>query len=279
MLGEAGCAKTSFPFRTPSAVPRRLPLLLSCLLFTTCAEPGGGEPPAIILSAAGPAAATARAGRVSWNRDEWGHRPGPRGFRTVILDAGHGGHDSGAISRSTGQREKDAALDTVERIASELRGKVEVVLMRANDQFIDLDLRAARASQRDGAILVSIHYNSGASGARGSETYWWRVDSFGLARRCQSAMTGVSGVGGPAGVKRRRLRLTRNPEVPSVLLELGYLSHPAEAARIADPAYRQDLAEAIARAILAQRSQGDPPGPLATPINAPPSRPTDPPGS
>ncbi len=208
---------------------------------------------------------------------EYGHRPGPKGFKTVIIDAGHGGKDSGAVSRSTGQSEKDLALDTSRRIANNLSRDFKVVMMRSGDTFVDLDDRVVRANQHGGAILVSMHYNSGPSGIRGPETYYWRVDSHGLAVRCQQAMAGVSpSESGSRGLVRRRIRLTRNPQIPSVLLEGGYLSNPSEARLVADPGYRQKLANAIAAAIRTQAALGDAgTGPLPKPINAPPSRPTD----
>ena len=210
-------------------------------------------------------------------RSEYGHRPGPKGFNTVIIDAGHGGKDSGAVSATTGQREKDLALDTANRIASNLRRDFNVIMMRSGDTFVDLDDRVLRANQHGGAILVSMHYNSGPSRLRGPETYYWRVDSHGLAVRCQQAMDQVSpSESGNRGLVRRRIRLTRNPEIPSVLLEGGYLSNPSEARLISEPGYRQKLANAIAAAIRTQAAVGDAgTGPLPKPINAPPSRPTD----
>lgn len=218
---------------------------------------------------------------VSWERDYWGHRPGPKGFRTVILDAGHGGKDSGAVSRSTGDREKDLALDTVMRVKRKLGGRVNVVLIRDGDEFVDLDHRVELASRRDGAILLSIHYNAGGAAVRGPENYYWRVDSHGLATRLQRELEQVSPVeSGNRGKVRRRLRLTRNPNIPCVLVECGYLSNPAEARLCADPDYRERLAGAIARAVLDQQRLGDEgTGARPEPINAPPSRPTDPPGS
>lgn len=214
--------------------------------------------------------------RSSLGRDVWGHRPGPRGFDTVIIDAGHGGKDSGAVSRHTGQREKDLTLDMAKRIRAELRG-FKTILMRSDDTFIDLDERVVRANEYGDAILISMHFNAGPSHVRGPETYYWRVDSHGLATRFQRAMAAVS----PAessnrGLVRRRLRLTRNPEIPCVLLEGGYLSNPAEARLVADPGYRQQLAKAIASAIRTQAAIGDSgTGPLPRPLFEPPSRPTD----
>jgi N-acetylmuramoyl-L-alanine amidase len=215
--------------------------------------------------------------RSSSGRDLWGHRPGPKGFTTVVIDAGHGGKDNGASSRSTGHREKDLALDMARRLRAELNGNFKTVLMRNDDTFVDLDERVNRANRHGNAILVSMHFNSGPAHVRGPETYYWRVDSYGLATRLQRAMTAVS----PAesanrGLVRRRLRLTRNPEIPCVLLEGGYLSHSAESHLIADSAYRQQLAAAIAGAIHTQAAIGDAGiGTLPPPIYAPPSRPTD----
>ena len=166
-------------------------LFLCSILLASCAAPGG--------------------------RDYWGHRPGPKGFKTVIIDAGHGGTDPGAISRHTGQSEKDLTLDMARRLRAELGG-FRTILIRSDDTFVDLDERVRRANRHGDAILVSLHFNSGPSHVRGPETYYWRVDSHGLAVRLQRAMTSAS----PAensnrGLVRRRLRLTRNPEIPCVL--------------------------------------------------------------
>jgi N-acetylmuramoyl-L-alanine amidase len=216
-------------------------------------------------------------GTSSLSRDEWGHRPGPQGFTTVILDAGHGGKDSGAVSPYTGQKEKDLTLDTVMRVKRQLAGKVRVELMRSDDTFVELDERVRRASMKGSAILVSIHYNSSGAGCRGPETYYWRVDSHGLATRIEKNLTAVSPMeSGSRGMVRRRIRLTRNPNIPSVLVECGYLSNPAEAKLCASPAYRDQLAKAIADAILTQKKIGDlGTGPLPPPLYAPPSRPMD----
>lgn len=245
-------------------VIHRLFALIACLSALSCAGPG-----------------TAPSSAQSLAPDEWGHRPGPRGFHTVIIDAGHGGKDSGAVSHSTGVMEKDLALDTARRLQRQLGGRVKASLLRSGDEFIDLDDRVARVSGKSGTILVSLHYNSSQASVRGPETYYWRVDSHSLATRIQRAMTAVSPAeSGNRGLVRRRLRLTRNPDIPGVLVEIGYLSNPAEARLCADPAYREKMAAAIARAILDQQNLGDAgTGPLPPPLYAPPSRPTDPPGS
>lgn len=213
----------------------------------------------------------------SAGKDVWGHRPGPQGFRTIILDAGHGGRDSGAVSRTTGQKEKDLTLDLAQRIKKELGTSFHTILMRDNDTFIDLDDRVVRANRRAPAVLLSLHCNSGPSIVRGPETYYWRVDSHGLAVRCQNAMQKVCPVEQSSrGMVRRRLRLTRNPEIPCLLLEFGYLSHPAEAKLLQSADYRQKMAVAVASALREQSAKGDAgTGPLPPPLYSPPSRPTD----
>jgi N-acetylmuramoyl-L-alanine amidase len=212
--------------------------------------------------------------------DDWGNRPGPKGFRTVIIDAGHGGEDPGAVSRHTGQREKDANLDLALRLRSELRGSFRTIMLRSSDRFIDLDDRVRFANRYPDAILVSLHFNSGSSFRRGPETYWWRVDSHGLAVRCQRAMKSVVPYSQNAGLTRRRLRLTRNPSIPCVLLEGGYMSHHTEARQIASSAHRDKLAKAIAKAIRDQAALGDTGTGIRPPfIKAPPSKASDPRGS
>lgn len=242
-------------------------LLLGILAILPACSPIGGP-------------SSSPSGSSSGGLDYWGDRPGPRGFKTVIIDAGHGGKDSGAVSPHTGQREKDANLDIAKRLQAELGGSFRTVMMRSDDIFIELDDRVAFANRYPSAILVSLHFNSGNSSRRGPETYWWRVDSHGLAVRCHAAMKSVSPASNNAGNSRRRIRLTRNPSIPCVLLEGGYLSNSSEAQEVNSSTHRARLARAIAGAIRAQAANGDAgTEPRPAFIKAGPSRPTDPSGS
>ncbi len=223
-----------------------------------------------------PAASLSSSGKISTTHDAWGHRAGARGFSTVLLDAGHGGKDPGATSRVTGQREKDLALEMVERVRRELRGSVRTVLTRGSDTFIELDDRVRLADRTNDAVLVSFHFNSGPSHVAGPEVYFWRVDSYSLGRRIFAALARTTENHASRGLVRRRLRLTRNPTIACVLVECGYLSHGREARLIAQPAYRARLAQTIARAILDQRAAGDGTlGPLPRPLYEPMSWATD----
>ena len=207
-----------------------------------------------LLSGAGSLASCSGPGFRSQS-DLLGHKPGPKGFRTVILDAGHGGRDTGAVRN--GIREKDVALDVARRLKDKLESGFRVRMMRDGDSFVDLDDRVRRADRSGDAILISIHFNSGSRRLAGAETFYWRVDSYGLARRIQQNLSAVTPYRNSRGLTRRRLRLTRNPTIPCVLVECGYLSHSREAALIRQSSYRDRLAEAMANAIRAQAREGD----------------------
>ncbi len=183
---------------------------------------------------------------------------GPGSFSTVVVDAGHGGHDSG--ERPSGrQAEKDLALDTALRLAKLLReAGLSVVLTRSDDTFVELDERVAIVDrQGPAAILVSIHYNaSGSSASRGLETYFYRPDSQGLATRVQRNVLSETGQSNH-GVIRRVLRLTHNPHEPSILVEAGYLTNNTDYALATSADYRQKVAEGIADGIVEQHEKGD----------------------
>lgn len=202
------------------------------------------------------------------------------GFTTVVLDAGHGGKDNGGTSGRRSlpfQLEKNLTLDTAKRVRDLLRRSgFRVVMMRDGDYFIELDDRVARANQQGStAILVSIHYNATANAsASGAETYFWRADSHGLATRIESHLVGATGEHS-GGVTRRRLRLTRNPDIRCVLCECAYLTNPQENARVADPNTRQRIAEGITAGILEQARLGDEGIPSVPEIWAPLSRAED----
>lgn len=185
-----------------------------------------------------------------------GIRPG--GFSTVVIDAGHGGRDSGE-SPSQLLREKEVALDTARRLQPLLaESGLRTVMTRSSDVFVELDDRVAIANRYyPNAVLVSIHYNASRnSGPRGVETFFWRPDSYGLATRVQRHLIGETGLAN-RGVTRRVLRLTHNPRVPSILCECGFLTNRAEAGLISTAAYRQRVAQGIADGILEEQENGD----------------------
>jgi len=183
-------------------------------------------------------------------------------FSTVVIDPGHGGKDSGGLSGRRAPiflREKDLTLDTAKRVRDELRrAGLRTVMMREDDHFVELDDRV-RFADRQGpaAVLVSIHYDAVSNQAmHGAKTFFWRADSHGLATRIQQQLVAATDET-DQGVMRRRLRLTRNPDIPCVLCECAYITNPAEARKVASESYRERIAHGIAQGILEQRKLGD----------------------
>jgi N-acetylmuramoyl-L-alanine amidase len=250
------------PRTHPASLAALLAALAFALLLTSC------ESPSEFLT--NPSNSSSSFGGSSSGLDEWGNRPGPRGFRTVVVDAGHGGMDSGARSRRTGLTEKTLTLDTAQRLARQLSGSFHVVMSRDSDVFVGLDDRVDIANRHGDGILVSIHYNESGSGVAGPETYWWRVDSYTLAMRVQRNLSAMADQHHSRGLVRRRLHLTRNPEIPCILVEGGYISNSREGACLSDSSYREKIARAIASAIREQAAVGDGDlGPLPPFIKAP----------
>ncbi len=174
-------------------------------------------------------------------------------FQTVVVDAGHGGKDSGAWRRH-GPPEKAVALDVAQRVNKKLReSQLRTVMTRDNDTFIPLDDRVAMGNSQKNAIFVSIHFNdSGRRGVQGFETYYYSPHAFELAAKIERNLSALPG-GVDRGVHTARFRVLRNVRYPSVLVECGYLSNRSQSRDAASAAYREKLAEKIAEAIVDYR--------------------------
>jgi N-acetylmuramoyl-L-alanine amidase len=174
-------------------------------------------------------------------------------FSTVVVDAGHGGKDSGAYRRY-GPPEKMVTLDVAQRVNRKLReSQLKTVMTRSSDVFIELDDRVAIENAQKNAIFVSIHFNdSRRRGIRGFETYYHSATSFDLANRIQSKLMTIPNSAN-RGVHTANFRVLRNATCPAVLVECGYLSNRAEGNQTRDWEYRELLADRIAEAIVEQR--------------------------
>src|SRR6266481_5619067 len=174
-------------------------------------------------------------------------------FSTVVVDAGHGGKDSGAYRRY-GPPEKLVTLDVAQRLNSKLReSQLKTVMTRSSDVFIPLDERVTIENSQKSAVFVSIHFNdSRRRGIRGFETYYHSGLSFDLANRIQEKLMTIphSANRGEHTANFRVLRLAR---YPAVLVECGFLSNRLEGGEARDSDYRELLADRIAEAIVEQR--------------------------
>jgi N-acetylmuramoyl-L-alanine amidase len=201
---------------------------------------------------------------------------GLRPVATVVLDAGHGGHDRGA--RSSFGVEKDFALDVTNRVRKRLeKAGMKVVQTRLGDTFIPLESRPAMTRKYSNSIFVSIHFNSADwnTAANGLEVFAisplgappsgqaipqardrnreaghaLEPANFVLANTILHSLMGKT-TSFDRGVKRARFVVLKEATAPAALIEGGFLTNPAEAARIAAPAWREAYADAIATGIL-----------------------------
>ncbi|HXA10565.1 MAG TPA: N-acetylmuramoyl-L-alanine amidase [Chthoniobacterales bacterium] len=177
-------------------------------------------------------------------------------FDTVVVDAGHGGKDSGAYRRNA-PPEKIVALDVALRVDRKLRdAHLKTVLTRSNDTFIPLDSRVALGNAQENSIFVSIHFNdSRRRGVEGVETYYHSPYAYDLAAAIERNLSTLPGTVN-RGVRTAGFRVLRNAHYPSVLVECGYLSNRSEARDAADADYREMLADRIAQAIVDYRYGG-----------------------
>lgn len=196
----------------------------------------------------------------------------------LVIDPGHGGADSGAKSVWGSRCEKEFTLDWARRLEPLLATNGwRVFLTRTNDADLSLSNRIAFAEARQAEVFLSLHFNSAAPDEReaGLETYCltptgmpssvtrgygddaalafpnnaFDAENLQLASRVHRALLQVNGRL-DRGVRRARyLGVLRGQNRPAILVEGGYLSNLREARRIADPAYRQKLAEAVAQAL------------------------------
>src|SRR5262245_43959941 len=176
-----------------------------------------------------------------------------KSFNTVVVDAGHGGKDSGAYRRY-GPPEKTVTLDVAQRLNTKLReSQLKTVMTRSSDVFVELNDRVAIENAQKNAIFVSIHFNdSRKRRIRGFETYYHSGASFDLANRIQAKLMTIP-TSANGGVHTANFRLLCLACRPAVLFECGYLSNRSEGNKTRDWEYLELLADRIAEAIVEQR--------------------------
>ncbi len=174
-----------------------------------------------------------------------------RSSGTVVIDAGHGGKDPGAIS-ILGFYEKSVNLSVARKVARllEQRG-LRVKMTRTSDYFVELKERAAIANRLRADLFVSIHSDSfPKSSRRGYTVYIARSASSSSRRAASSIVRSMSGTGlNSFGVQTAGYHVLTGTRGPAVLVELGYLSNRREAALLRSSSFQNRLAHAVADGI------------------------------
>jgi N-acetylmuramoyl-L-alanine amidase len=221
--------------------------------------------------------------------------PAAERFDTVVLDAGHGGEDTGAHG-PRGLVEKELVLDVGRRLAARLREReLRVVMTRDDDRYVSLEERFAIANDARGDLFISIHANATRdSEVSGVETFFLAVaasddEARRVALRENQAFAGSGaipemndplqailgdlmasdhlkesnefarlaqrGLAGDAanhsrGVKQAPFVVLQGVQMPSSLVEIGFVTNPAEAGRLRSSSGRDRIAAALAEAVL-----------------------------
>ncbi len=199
-----------------------------------------------------------------------------RKLTTIVLDPGHGGKDPG--NRVAGRSEKNATLALANAVRDQLvDAGFRVIFTRKSDKFVELPVRPDIANRARADLFVSLHFNATTSGkaeVSGPETYCItpvgaassnaqgeganygattanlsEKPSLLLAYSVQRALVKNLGVE-DRSVRRARFAVLRDAEMPAILIESGYMTHPVEGRKIFDAAYQRQLAAAIVKGIM-----------------------------
>jgi len=203
----------------------------------------------------------------------------------VVIDAGHGGHDTGTVGQR-GYSEKELVLDVAVRLKQLIETELgsEVVMTRSDDNFVPLEERTLIANQQQADLFISIHANSSrVRTVRGVETYFLnftssrealetasrenaasdrsihelqdlvkkimlqdKVDeSRELAQHIERALAARKGSGMDRGVKQAPFVVLIGANMPSVLAEICFISNPQDEKLVKTPENRQAIAESL----------------------------------
>jgi N-acetylmuramoyl-L-alanine amidase len=206
-------------------------------------------------------------------------------LQKVVIDAGHGGHDTGTVGPS-GLMEKELVLDVAKRLKTLIEDQIgaQVFLTRGDDTFVPLESRTALANEQSGDLFISIHANSSrVRTVRGVETFYLNIttsresldtatrenaasersihelqdllkaitlkdkvdESRELARFVQQSMSSRKNAGMDRGIKQAPFIVLMGANMPSVLAEVSFISNPQEEKLLRTPEYRQQIAESI----------------------------------
>ena len=173
----------------------------------------------------------------------------------VVVDAGHGGKDPGALS-PRGFKEKDLNLLQAESLAAELKKAGFMVTMtRHDDSFQSLYDRPRLAVRQKADLFISIHHNATGIGgnpreARHTVSYASNDAGLALAAAIQRQVGQVMSPVKDNGAKLKSLAVCRNPAVPSCLVEVDFINMPEGEEASMDPARRKNVSRAIVMGVL-----------------------------
>lgn len=195
----------------------------------------------------------------------------PEGYQgrlpAVCIDAGHGGHDPGALDASGTVREADVVLEYAHALETYLDALgCRTIMTRTGDQFAPLSQRVRQANEAPADVFVSLHANAADNVRAGGA--WLihddktpKVDGVALAEAVFQEMSAVPGIvdqdedvevfpDGSPWVGERNLAVVSRTTMPAILVELGFMTNEEDLTRLQDDATRDQVAVAIGRGVL-----------------------------
>ncbi len=169
----------------------------------------------------------------------------------VVIDAGHGGYDPGAVG-GKGTHEANLTLDISQRVVKMLNEQSDFIGLatRETDKYVSLGDRVAFANSQNADLFMSIHYNSSTSkDANGTETYiYYNSDpTFGqIVHKHLIAATGLK----DRGLKRHEFYVIKNTKMPAALVEIAFVSNPTEENLANTTAFKEKVSRALADALI-----------------------------
>lgn len=164
----------------------------------------------------------------------------------VMIDAGHGGWEPGAGNKTI--NEKDIVLDISLEIEKILKAKnIDYYMIRSADTYISLEDRVRIANEKACKLFISIHNNSFTDSTQGGILTTYNPsspDGKGLAKIMQSKISNI-GMRDRAIMPRPNLYVLRRTEMPSLLLEIGFISNKKDLALLTSTSFQQKCAQQI----------------------------------
>lgn len=172
----------------------------------------------------------------------------PAAGKTILIDPGHGGKDSGSIGN--GILEKDVNLDIAKRLNTKLNASGALpVMTRSNDTFYSLQERVNKGATAGADLFISVHGNANdATSANGTETYYdetyQAAASKRLAGQIQPKVVNALKTRDRA-VKTAPFYVIKYSKMPSVLVETAFITNPSDASKLKQASYKEKAAAAI----------------------------------
>lgn len=179
--------------------------------------------------------------------------PGPLAGVTIVVDPGHGGIDKGACHFPSNLIEKEINLDVALRLEKALlKQDATVHLTRKDDTFLGLDERVRFANERQADLFLSIHVNRFPSpDCFGAQTFFFPESEAGrnFALIVQEELLRVY----PPNYRTAlpaNFRVLRGTQMPSALVEIGFVTSPVDRELLLQPSYREDVVQALVAACI-----------------------------